>query len=54
MEMDAGEKRKDINMRKLYIKRERVLACFGINYRCIVGENVQDHLAWAAAQDRYC
>ena len=39
-------------MRKLYIKRERALACFGINYRCIVGENVQDHLAWAAAQDR--
>ena len=39
-------------MRKLYVKRERALACFGINYRCVIGENAQNHLEWAADQDR--
>ena len=39
-------------MRKLYVKRERALACFAISYHCVVGQSKQEHLRWAEAQDR--
>ena len=39
-------------MRRLYVKRIRALACFGINYYCVTGQTAEDHLQWAAQQDR--
>ena len=39
-------------MRKLYIKRERALACFAIPYHCVVGQSREEHLRWVAEQDR--
>ena len=39
-------------MRNVYIKREKALACFGILYHCILGQEPQEHLLWAESQDR--
>ena len=39
-------------MRRLYVKRIRALACFGINYYCVIGQTPEEHLLWAAQQDR--
>ena len=34
-------------MRKLYVKRERVLACFAIPYHCVIGRRKEEYLGWA-------
>lgn len=39
-------------MRKLYVKRERTLACFALTYHCVLGQTVEEHLAWAETRDR--
>ncbi len=39
-------------MRKLYIKRQRALACFGLCYHAIVGVSQETHLAWVRQQPR--
>ena len=39
-------------MRKLYVKRQRALACFGTAYHCVLGQSPEEHLRWAANQDR--
>lgn len=39
-------------MRKLYIRRERALACFAIPYHCVIGQPMEEHLRWAETQDR--
>ncbi len=39
-------------MRKLYITRERALACFGISYQCVIGESMEEHLSRIEGEDR--
>ena len=39
-------------MRKIYITRERALACFGISYQCVIGEELDEHLSRIAGKDR--
>ena len=39
-------------MRKLYVKRQRALACFGISYHCVLGRSLEEHLKWVETQDR--
>ena len=39
-------------MRKLYVKRQRALACFGIAYHCILDRSREEHLKWVERQDR--
>ena len=39
-------------MRKLYVTRERALACFALTYHCVIGQTVEEHLRWAEEQDR--
>jgi len=39
-------------MRKLYVKRQRALACFGTAYHCILGQSREEHIRWAEQQDR--
>ena len=39
-------------MRKLYVKRQRALACFSVTYHCILGQSQEDHLRWVREQSR--
>ena len=39
-------------MRRLYVKRQRALACFGTTYHCILGQSPEAHLRWVQEQDR--
>ncbi len=39
-------------MRKLYIRRERALACFAIPYHCVVDEPMAEHLRRIETLDR--
>ena len=39
-------------MRKIYVTRERALACFGISYQWVIGETVDEHLIRIAGADR--
>ena len=39
-------------MRKLYVTRQRALACFGLLYHCVLGTSREDHLAWTENQNR--
>ncbi len=38
-------------MRKLYLKRERALACFALPYHCVIGQTIEAHMRWAETQD---
>ena len=39
-------------MRKLYLTRQRALACFGTAYHCILGKSQEEHLEWVRQQPR--
>ena len=39
-------------MRKLYVKRQRALACFGLAYHCVLNQSQAEHLKWVKDQDR--
>ena len=39
-------------MRKLYIKRQRALFCFGTAYHAVLNQSMEDHFQWAEQQDR--
>ena len=39
-------------MRKLYLTRQRALACFGTAYHCILGKSKEEHLEWVRQQPR--
>jgi len=39
-------------MRRLYVTRERALACFALVYHCVTGQTREEHLRWAEEQDR--